>query len=757
MRRRRALLFAMACITCITSLAGCGHERTYKGAPIVLISIDTLRSDHLPAYGYKGVETPAIDALRADSVLALRAFSHYPITLPSHASILSGLLPTQHGVRDNVGYPYDGERHPTLARLLKAAGYETGGAISTFILRRATGIASGFDFYEDSIEMQGGESLDQLQRPGGVTARLGLDWIRGRSEKPFFFFLHLYEPHTPYTPPEPWRSRYRERPYDGEIATADAIVGDFLGELKRLGIYDRAIVVLLSDHGEGLSEHGERQHGILLYRETLQVPLLLKLPGGEHKGETIAAPVGLFDVAPTLLALAGVPRPREMTGTPLLSLLGKGASARNIYSETFYPRLHLGWSELASLIGDRYHYIEGPDPELYDLPRDPGEKVNRRDEERRAVAAFRADLKPYDRNLQAPRDDPETAQKLASLGYLGGSVATRRGPLPDPKSQTRVLDQIDDAFGHLAAGETAQAIAGFKRLVAENPQMEDIWDHLGLALQKVGRHEEATAAFAQALKLSNGSPSVAITAASSLIALGRLDEARRHAELAMKQNPAGANDILVQIALARHDTAGALDLMRRTVESGQAGPEMRRRYVLLLAGQGDPQRALTALQPLADRGDPEAINAVSSALSDLGRNAEAEALLRKLAASQPGNARAHELLGMVALRLDRTAEAREQLRRALDLDAKSASAWNTLGVALFRLEGPAAALAAWQKAVALDPTQYDALLNIGLVAAQAGHRAEATHALKQFLATAPADHFGEDRAKAQNLLREIGG
>src|SRR5436305_7422576 len=219
---KAGLALAAACLAGLGSLlGGCGQKRTsYPGAPIVLISIDTLRSDHLPAYGYAGVATPAIDALRADSILCERAYSHYPMTLPSHTSILTGLLPPQHGVRDNVGYPLDGERFPTLARLLKAAGYETGGAVSTYVLRHATGIASGFDFYEDKIELQGGERLDDLQRPGAETVRLALDWLRGRADQPFFFFLHLYEPHAPYTPPEPWKSRYRERPYDGEIATA---------------------------------------------------------------------------------------------------------------------------------------------------------------------------------------------------------------------------------------------------------------------------------------------------------------------------------------------------------------------------------------------------------------------------------------------------------------------------------------------------------------------------------------------------------
>jgi choline-sulfatase len=732
---------------------------TYKGAPIILISIDTLRSDHLPAYGYTAVETPAIDALRKDAILCRRAYSHYPMTLPSHVSILSGLLPTQHKVRDNVGYPFDGEHQPTLARLLKAAGYETGGAVSTYVLRHATGIAAGFDFYEDSMEVQGGERLDDVQRPGTVTAKLGLDWIRGRAAgKPFFFFLHLYEPHTPYTPPEPWKSRYKERPYDGEIATADAIVGDFLGELKKLGIYDRAVVVLLSDHGEGLSDHGEKQHGIFLYRETLQVPLLLKLPGGAHQGETLAAPVELADVAPTLLALAGVERPREMTGVPLLDLLGGKLPERQIYSETFYPRLHLGWSDLASLIGDRYHYIAGPDPELYDLPADPGERTNLRDRERRAFAALRTAMEPYDRSLAPPHvaNDPEAMKKLAALGYLGGSAAITKGALPDPKSQGQALAQVEEAFEHIQSGDDAGAVAAFQRVLAVNPKMTDVWAFLAFSLQRLGRHEEASRAFEKGLALSNGVPSLAVAAAASLLALGRLDEARQHAELAMKGNPAGAYDILVQVALARHDPKGAFELMKQAVDAGVASPNLRRRYVLL-AANGDPRQAIATLQPLADRGDPEAIHALATALSDSGNQKEAEALLTRLLAGKPDDARGHELLGMVALRMERPADARAELRRSLELDGKSASAWNTLGVALFRLEGPDAALAAWQKAVALDPTQFDALLNIGLVAAQAGRRAEARTALQKFLATAPADRFAEDRAKARGLLREIGG
>jgi len=349
MRSRALLLILLTAAV----LAGC-HEPgtesagTFPGAPIVVISIDTLRSDHLPAYGYKGVETPALDALRKDAVLFERVYSHTPLTLPSHVSLLTGVLPSRHGVRDNIGYAFEAEKYPFLPRLLGRAGYATGAAVSAYVLRGETGLAKGFDVYDDGISLRPTEALGNSQRSGRESSRAALDWlgtVQGDSpEKPFFLFLHLYEPHTPYAPPEPFAARYSAVPYDGEIATADAIVGDFLGELKKRGLYDRAIIALLSDHGEGLGDHGEQEHGILLYREALQVPLFLKLPGAKLGGATVAAPAQIVDLAPTLLALAGQPvpqGPQRMDGGSLLALGRKGAPARPIYAETWYPRLQL--------------------------------------------------------------------------------------------------------------------------------------------------------------------------------------------------------------------------------------------------------------------------------------------------------------------------------------------------------------------------------------------------------------------------------
>jgi choline-sulfatase len=755
MRRGKALAAGVLLLA-----AGCrpgSGSAVFPRAPVVLISIDTLRSDHLPMYGYRKVETPALDRLRADAILCESAFSHYPMTLPSHTSILSGELPPEHGVRDNTGYHFDAARHPYLPRLLKQAGYDTGAAVSSYVLRGATGLSQGFDFYQDSLHASEDQSLDAVQRPGKETVRIALDWVRQRAGRPFFLFLHLYEPHFPYQPPEPFLSRYPEH-YDGEIATADAAVGDFLDELKRLGIYDRAVVVLLSDHGEGLGDHGEYQHSIFLYREALQVPLLVKLPGARFAGRTVKAVAQLVDVVPTVLALVGVAPPPHLPGSSIVDLLqAKSPPARAVYAETFYPRLHFGWSELSSLVRGPLHYIEGPDPELYDRLADPAERANVLAANRRAYAGMRQEVRARRRPLVAPGAvDADTRQKLTSLGYLAGGSVAASGPLPDPKSRRALLRLLEDAYARSAAGDHQGAVELFRRALAEDPRMVDIWGLLAYSYRKLGKKQEAVAAYEKALQLS-GSPQLAAGAAVMLLEAGRLDEAEKHAELALKADPQRAYEILVRAALARGDVLRARDLTRQAIAAGVDREVLRREVGLALAESGRTQEAIDLLAPLAATGEPATLDALAIAFSDAGRQQEALALLERAVAKAPDNAQIHQQLGIVTLRLERPEEARSHLRRALALNAKLPNSWNTLGVALYRLEGPAAALDAWEKAVALDARQYDALYNIGLVAANAGRRDEARKALRRFVDTAPRERFGPDIAKARNLLKEIGG
>jgi arylsulfatase A-like enzyme/Flp pilus assembly protein TadD len=760
MRGIRLFLLPLLLLGASACHRGSGSKETWPSAPIVLISIDTLRSDHLPVYGYQGVATPAIDALRKDAILFEKAYSHYPLTLPSHTTLLSGLLPTHTGVRDNSGYTFDAAHHPYLPQILKKAGYDTGAAVSAFILRHGTGLASGFDLYDDDISAGAGTDAYTAQRAGDVTAQKALDWVKGRGAKPFFLFLHLYEPHSPYEPPEPFASRYRTIPYDGEIATADSIVGTVLAALKEQGIYDRAVVVLLSDHGEGLGEHGEEQHGFFLYRETLQVPLLVKLPGGARAGSTVASPAGLVDVVPTLLAVTGVDKPAGLDGQSLLSLPvaeSPAAPPRQIYAETFFPRLHYGWSDLASLIEGRFHYIHGPAPEMFDLTADPGETRNVLESERRAYAGLRKALDGYDRTLAAPsQEDAETTRKLTALGYAGRGHLTN-GPLPDPRTKRGVLHSLQEAKHLSAAKHYAEAAAVLRSVVRDSPDMVDAWAFLATCLERQEPPDpKATlAAYQRAFELSGGAPELALSVAGELYKLGRLDEAKAHAEIALAAHSDGASEMLASIALSRKDADTALAMMKR---SGKATEVFRRDLARLLTESGRTEEALQVLAPLNGTAvDPATLNAQALVLSDAGRHEEAAALLEKVLAADAKNTRAHELLGMVDLRLQKPQEARVHLEKALAINRKLPSAWNTLGVALYGLEGPEAALKAWQQSVALDGTQYEALLNIGLVSAQAGHREQARQALRRFVATAPAQHFGPDIQKAKQLLTEIGG
>lgn len=524
----------------------------FPNAPVVVISVDTLRSDRLPMYGYARVETPALDALRKDSILYERAYSHIPLTLPSHASLFTGLEPGRHGVLDNSGYRL-ATGDPTLAELLKSAGYATGGAVSAAVLASPSGIGRGFDFYEDLVEARGPVSmLDFVERPGGETAGLLLGWIHQNASRPFFAFLHVYEPHAPHTAPEPYRSRYAD-PYDAEVAASDGILGSFLDELRKAGIYDRAIVFFLSDHGEGLGDHGEQQHGIFLYRESIQVPLLVKLPGQALAGTSVAVPVQLTDVFPTIGTLLDLPGFPERPGTVSLAGLAAGepAPSRRIFAENFSPRIRLGWSELRSLISARYQYIEAPTPELYDLETDPGERENLVKGRPPELRAMVVETERRRTALHAPEPvDAETAKKLQALGYLTGTSREDGGARPDPKDAIGGLVRLQEAAELHTAGRSAEAVPILLEVLAANPRLVDGWEVLASALEKLGRLDEALAALKKTVALSPpGRSNYVVDVAALALRAGRLDDARRHAQLARELGDPRAYAILGSVAL----------------------------------------------------------------------------------------------------------------------------------------------------------------------------------------------------------------
>ncbi len=642
-------------LTVIFSLTAC-HKLSApsRTTPVVLISIDTLRSDHLPAYGYKGVATPNIDRLRADSILYRRAYSHIPLTLPSHSSILTGMLPNDNGVRDNVGFRLS-DSIPTLPELLEKNGYVTGGAVSAFVLRRETGIARGFDFFDDEVEPLGNSdetAIGRVQRNGRETLHVLEKWLDGNSQKPFFAFLHLYEPHTPYTPPEPYLSRYRNR-YDGEIAFADAIVGEFLDYLKQHDLYDKALIVLLSDHGEGLNDHGEQEHGIFLYREALQVPLILKLPKNAKAGTTVDWPVQLVDVFPTIAERTATPLPsdRRRTGESLLAV-GKDRPQRLIYSETFYPKFHFGWSDLHSLIAGNDHYIRAPQPELYDLAADPAEKHNGIEQNRRAYVRLRQAIEPFVREAPAPSSiDSEDAAKLAALGYVGSTVSVPAGTvLPDPKTTSGTFQKIRLAFTWYRNGKEDDALRLTDQLLAGNSQITDLWDLKYKILVKMDRKREAVDAAKEGLRKVPTALALLHDVATGALELGDLDTAQQHAELALKLEPGKAHDILSHIWLQR----GNLD---------RAEAEAK----LSLETSHDPTSALMQLANAEkDRGNLQAALAYIDRAVDISR--------RKRAPAQD----LHFARGDILARLQRNAEAEQEFRAEIEHYPSSATAYSSL-------------------------------------------------------------------------------
>jgi arylsulfatase A-like enzyme/Flp pilus assembly protein TadD len=656
-------------------LIACGRQpATYRGAPVILISIDTLRADHLPAYGYRGVATPNIDALRRDAVLFTRAWSQVPLTLPSHASILTGLLPTEHQVRNNLGFRLRADVD-TLPAALRRAGYATGGAVSSYVLRASTGLGASFDFYDDAI------AAEVEQRSGPRTVAAALPWIERNAARPTFFFLHLYEPHAPYEPPEPFRSQTRN-PYDGEIAAADAALGTFIAGLKKSGVYDRAIIVFLSDHGEGLGDHGEEEHGIFLYREALQVPLLLKLPGGQRGGTTIDRDAALVDVVPTLAALTGV----HLARTGGADLLGVPAP-RDIYSETEYPRLQLGWHELTSLIrGDR-HLIAGRATELYDLRRDPGERRELAAAERRTAASMLSALNAMHRDLAPLQQvDPETARKLASLGYVGNSRAPAVD-LPDAREAIASLPAIRAAYAASAARDWPPAAQRWRALAEAQPHNVDAWSHLGEALAAQNDVDGALAAYRNAIAACGAAPGeLPLDVAAVLLRAGRLDEARRHAEAGLEANPARGHELLARVALARGDLSGA------EAEARAAGNEPA--AILLsaeiAARRGDLQRASQLADEAASRArilGIERLPRLDFVRGDLlareDRPAESEAAYRRAVADFPNDLDAWSNLAVVLALQGRAAEAQRMLDRMIAQNpgpASRAQARRTLAV-----------------------------------------------------------------------------
>ncbi|MFH1175766.1 MAG: sulfatase-like hydrolase/transferase [Acidobacteriota bacterium] len=701
---RRPWAFAVLLASAVVASCGRGGERAFPRAPVVLISIDTLRADRLPAYGYDKIDTPHLATFQKDSQLFENAYSPCPMTLPSHVTMLAGTLPPEHGVRDNVGFIFDGGAHANLPALLKAQGYATGAAVSTYVLRADTGLASLFDSYEDSLTPRPGSPFLDYQRSGEVTAAFAREWVARHRDQAFFFFFHIYEPHVPYEPPEPYRSRYGAT-YDGEVGASDAIVGGFLEDLKRLGVYDRAIVIVTSDHGEGLGDHGEDQHSILLYLEAIKVPLLLKLPGGLGAGRRVAAPAQLSDIFPTVTGLLGIETPAQVSGSSLLTLEGSSTSERVIYSETLYPRLQLGWSDLKSVIDSRYHYIHGPRPELYDIAADPAEKHDLVRSEGAVVGRLAERLRRFPAGReQAGSADRETMEKLASLGYIGGlrdRPASER--LPNPVDNLRYVGRMKEGWRLASERRLGDALAVLGGIVKECPAMVEVWIKLGDILGELGQDAEAAKAYREALDHSVAFlGDISISLGYAELRGRRLDEAEAAARRALATNPAKAHELLMRVELARDRLAEAEEQARAAAAGRNPQPAELLLIAEVLIRTGKLDKALEAVGEAERRARELRLPVVyrleffrGDALARLNRLGEAEAAYEKEIAAFPDHAQAFANLAVLHfLRGDR-----EGVHRLMEAMAAANPSRRTclLAASTYQALGNPTRAAAWQR------------------------------------------------------------
>jgi arylsulfatase A-like enzyme/Flp pilus assembly protein TadD len=593
----------------------------------VLVTIDTLRADRLGCYGDRDIETPNLDQMARNGVLFENAVTQTPLTAPSHASMFTGLYPTVHKVRDTGGFILQ-PSHTTLAQILQRQGWDTAAFIGAAVLKRQFGFETGFSVYDDQMPKPDANRMtaEFPERRAAEVVDRALAWLGSQAGKPFFLWVHLFDPHSPYDPPSPFREKYRERAYDGEVAYTDHQLGRLLEAVRRKSPPQNTVTAILSDHGESLSEHGEYTHGVFLYDSTLRIPFILAgagVPAGvrvQHQARTV-------DLLPTLLELMGGRAPQAIQGNSLTSgFAGKEQPASYSYAETLFPKINMGWTELRAIRTNRWKYIRAPRPELYDLTRDPGETTNligsqpavAQELEARLGAAAGTGGPQGHETVETTAVDERTLHQLKSLGYLGGSsdhqyALTGRGT--DPKDRAEVLKLLHLAVSPDSGVAASKRLALLRQALALDPANPTVYYHLGMAYRDAGRYSEAMTLYQSAIR----------------------------------------NGIRTAWVFSR---LGALYLR-----------------------QGDRDTAIAAYEKAAqlNPSDCESLNDLGTAYLETGRVADAERVFKWSVATGQEYAAAYNGLGLVFIRRQDLSAARIHFEKAVQLDPDLLEAQLNLG------------------------------------------------------------------------------
>lgn len=622
---------------------------------VVLITIDTLRADHVGCYGDKQIKTPNIDALAADGTRFERAFAVVPVTLPSHTTMLTGTYPMLSGMHD-FSLNKLSATQPTLASVLKQAGYATGAVVASAVLDSRFGLNQGFDFYYDHFDFSRLDetNLDAMERPGNEVADLTLDWLGKNWQKKFFVWMHLYDPHFPYTPPEPYRTEYAGRLYDGEIAFADEQVGRLARFLKDKGIYQNTVIVLAGDHGEGLGEHGEKTHGFFIYNSTMHVPLIIRLPDAKG-GQTVEHMVSLVDLMPTVLGAVGVEIPAQVQGKSLLASI-RGAdlhaseSDRSVYGETFLPRLHFNWSELRAAENTKYHFIDAPKPELYDVGKDPGELHNLFSDKKAVSEEMRAKLVAMIREYSAGKElaektslDPALAERLKSLGYVafsgGGDPAISNHDLPDPKDRIATYEEFSDAMSDSQHERYRESIEKLNAVLKTEPNSTPAHYMQGLNYYRLKMFPEAIAELEKTVQLSPDYALAFFNLGMAQAHAGEIDAAIATLEHTLELDATNfeAAFNLGVAYIQKRDLEHAAEAFRKSVT---ANPDFARGHRALgetLLYQGKIDEALTEARRAVELApnEPETHASLAKVLEAKGLTSEAQVERERAEAIQP--------------------------------------------------------------------------------------------------------------------------
>lgn len=729
---------------------------------VILFTLDTTRADHLGAYGYQDIKTPTIDALAAGGVLFRRAIAAAPITLPSHSSIMTGLYPPEHGVRDNGTFTLPDEV-TTLAEILHGDGYATGAFVGAAVLERRYGLTQGFDVYDDDFSQGRRRKLFMYaERRCDQVVTTALHWLEQHKNEKFFTWVHFYDPHAGYNPPEPWATEYENRPYDGEIAYADHCVGTVMDALRSWGLWKDTLVVVTADHGESLGEHGERTHGLFIYDATIHVPLIFHAPTRLPAGQVVDATVSSVDVLPTILAVLGKPVPQAVDGKSTLSLIRgrREAESRAAYSEALLPKYHYGWAELKGITTQAWKLIDAPRAELYALPQDPKELINVFEREERKARELKKTLASITEHGGAPEArlelDPETTERLRGLGYIWmppGETAQGEGAPPDPKDMLPTHEHIQQGREFLRQDRLDEAIAEFQAVVTANPRSVSTYFDLASTYLDKGEIEPARQALASVLKLDPQSARAYTMMGLIEARQEHLDDAFKLVQRAIELDPKFPDAYVDLSSLweRKGDLHKAEEAVRTALQLVPTHTEARSRLGGILLAKGDAAGAAAELRE-ALKIDPyhaPTHRALGILHDQAGQPEEALREYQEALKSESRFADVHHAIGLIYAKQGKLEQAEVQTKEALRINPNYADAYISLAIIYDQKGLKQKAIDANERALQADPRAYQAYGNLAVVYIRDGQLAKAEELLRKALEVKP------DYPEAYNNLAAI--